>query len=56
MVRNLSSNTGDAGLIPGGETEIPQVAGQLNLSAATIEPMHHNETFHMMQLKHKADK
>ena len=28
MVKNLSSNTGDAGSIPGGRTKVPHAVGQ----------------------------
>ena len=38
MVKNPSSNAGDAGLIPGQGTKIPHAAGQLSLRATTIEP------------------
>ena len=40
MVKNLSSNTGDTGLIPGGRTKIPHAVGQRSLCSATKEPMH----------------
>ena len=40
MVKNTPSNVGDVGLIPGQETKIPHVAGQLSPYAATTEPMH----------------
>ena len=39
MVKNLPSNTGDMGLIPGRGTKIPPAAGELSLRAATIEPV-----------------
>ena len=31
MVKNLLSNAGDGGLIPGWETKIPHATGQLSL-------------------------
>ena len=34
MVKNLPSNAGDSGLIPGGGTKIPHAVGQLSPSAA----------------------
>ena len=40
MVKNLPSNAGDVGLIPGRGTKIPHAMGQLSLCA--LEPMHHN--------------
>ena len=40
VVKNTPSNVGDAGSIPGQETKIPHVAGQLSPHAATTEPMH----------------
>ena len=42
MVKNLPSNAGDAGLIPGRGTKIPHAAGQLSPHAATTEPMRRN--------------
>ena len=41
VVKNLSANAGDAGLIPGEGTKIPQAAGQLSLCA--LEPAHRKE-------------
>ena len=35
MVKNLSSNAGDAGLIPGLGTKISHAPGQLSLHATT---------------------
>ena len=35
MVKNLPSNAGDAGSIPGLETKIPHATGQLSRSATT---------------------
>ena len=40
MVKNLPSNAGDAGSIPGRGTKIPHATGQLNPCAATTEPVH----------------
>ena len=39
VVKNLPSNAGDAGLIPGQGTKIPRAAGQLNPHATTTELM-----------------
>ena len=38
MVKNLPSNTGDMGSIPGQGTTIPHAVGQLSLRTATTEP------------------
>ena len=44
VVNNLLSNAGDMpGLISGWGIKIPHAVGQLSLSAATREAMHHNE-------------
>ena len=40
VVKNLPSNAGDAGSIPGQGTKVPHVAGQLSLRTATTEPSH----------------
>ena len=40
MVKNLPSNAGDTGLIPGQGTKMPHSAGQL--SPHTLQPAHHN--------------
>ena len=40
VVRNLPSNAGDTGSIPGWGTKIPHAVGQLSL--CTLEPTHHN--------------
>ena len=37
MVKNLPSNAGDAGSIPGRGTKIPPAEGQLNPRSATTE-------------------
>ena len=38
MVKNLPSNAGDVGSIPGWGTKIPHAVGQLSLCATTTEP------------------
>ena len=38
VVKNLPSNAGNMGLIPGWGTKITQAAGQLSLRATTAEP------------------
>ena len=38
MVKNLPSNAGDSGLIPGHGTKIPHAAGQLSPHTTTAEP------------------
>ena len=38
MVKNLPSNAGDTGLIPGQGTKIPHATGQLSLRVAATEP------------------
>ena len=40
--KNLPSNAGDTGLIPGQETKIPHAVGQLSLLPQLKNPMHHN--------------
>ena len=40
MVRNLPSNAGDAGSIPGQGTKIPHATGQLSPHATATEPGH----------------
>ena len=48
----LSSNAGDAGSIPGLQTRIVCVAGQLSSQAARREkPMYHKERSCMLQLR-----
>ena len=49
VVKNLPSNAGDIGLIPGWGTNIPHAMGQLSPCAATTEPM--CPRAHMPQLK-----
>ena len=41
VVKNLPSNAGDVGLIPGRGIKIPHATGQL--SPCTVEPTHHNK-------------
>ena len=38
VVKNLPSNAGDTGLIPGQGTKVPHATGQLSLWVATAEP------------------
>ena len=42
LVKNLPSNAGDAGSIPGRGTKIPHVMGQLSPHTATTEPGRYN--------------
>ena len=42
VVKNLPSNAGDVGLIPGRGTKIPQAVGQLSPWATTTVPASHN--------------
>ena len=42
VVKNLPTNAGDTGSIPGGGTKIPHAAGQLSPLAAATEPARHN--------------
>ena len=42
VVKNLPSNAGDGGSIPGGGTKNPYATGQLSLCASTREPTHRN--------------
>ena len=42
VVKNLSSNAGDAGSTPGRGTKIPHVMGQLSPHATAAEPAHLN--------------
>ena len=48
VVKNLPSNAGYMGSIPGQGTKIPHAAGQLNLRAATTEHEIHNYRAHML--------
>ena len=47
-VKNPPSNTGDAGSIPGGRTNIQHAAGQLSPLATTTELAHPNERAHAL--------
>ena len=49
MVKNLPSNAGDVGSIPGGGTKIPHAMGQLSPRATTTELMGLNERVHVPQ-------
>ena len=49
MVKNLPSNAGDVGSIPGQGTKIPHAAGQLSPHATTTELTHLNVTAHVPQ-------
>ena len=42
VVKNLPSNAGDMGLIPGQGTKIRHAMRQLSLPDATVEPAHNN--------------
>ena len=42
VVKNLPSNAGDAGSIPGRGTKIPHTVGQVSPRATTTEPECHN--------------
>ena len=42
VVKNLPSNAGNTGLIPGWGTKIPRAMGQLSRHAITKEPTYHN--------------
>ena len=42
VVKNLPSNAGDMGSIPGRGTKIPHAVGQLSPCTATTEPAHLN--------------
>ena len=49
MVKNLPSNAGDMGSIPGRGTKIPHAMGQLSLHATTTELVRLNETARVPQ-------
>ena len=53
VVKNLPSNAGDMGSIPGQGTKIPHVTGQLPSPRATTreKPARHNERSCMPQLR-----
>ena len=42
VVKNLPSNAGDTGTVPGQRTKIPYAVGQLDLHATAAEPKHYN--------------
>ena len=48
VVKNLTSNAGDAGSIPGQGTKIPHAVGQLSRHATTIELACLNERAHVL--------
>ena len=52
MVKNLPSNAGDVGLIPGQGTKIPHAAEQISLRATTTESACRNQRGPMPQLRH----
>ena len=43
VVKNLPSNAGDMGLIPGQRTKIPRAVEHLSSCAATKDPTRHNQ-------------
>ena len=49
VVKNLPSNAGNAGSIPGQGTKISHAAGQLSPRSTTIELEHLNERAHVLQ-------
>ena len=49
VVKNLLSNAGDTGLIPGQGTKIPHAAGQLSPRTTTTELVCLNERAHVPQ-------
>ena len=51
MVKNLPSNAGDTGSIPGQGTKIPHAMGQLSPHATTTELMCLNERARVPQLQ-----
>ena len=51
MVKNPSSNAGDAGSIPGRGTKNLHAAGQLSPRATTTEPVCRNYRAHVPQLE-----
>ena len=54
VVKNPPSRAEDEGLIPGQETRIPPVTGQLNLHPSTREkPKNHNKTQHSQKITKK---
>ena len=51
VVKNLLSNAGDVGLIPGQGARIPHATEQLSPCATTRQSMCRNERSHVPQLK-----
>ena len=51
VVKNLPSNAGDTGSIPGRGTKIPHAAGQQSPRATTTGPAYHNYRAHALQLQ-----
>ena len=51
MVENPPSSAGHEGVIPCWGTKIPHAVGQLSLCTSTREPVCHNETSPMLQLR-----
>ena len=49
MIKNLPSNAGDVGLIPGRGTKIPHAAGQVSPCATAMELSRLNERTHVWQ-------
>ena len=49
--KNLPSNAGDVGLIPGWETKIPHTVWQLSQGTTTREATYCNESSHIPQLR-----
>ena len=49
VIKNLPSDAGDMGLIPGQGTKIPHAAGQLSLHATTTELTHFNKRAPVLQ-------
>ena len=54
VVKNLPSNAGEGGSIPGRETGIPRAEGLL--SPHGLEPKNHNERSYLLQLRPDAAK
>ena len=46
MAKNLPSNAGDAGSIPGQGTKSPHAVQQLSPCATTTEPVHNQRSLH----------
>ena len=57
VVKNLPSNAGDSGSIPGQRTKIPHATGlELSPCAATSEPRHQNHRVRRLRLRPNAAK